>query len=144
MDTLLAPAAPNLWPNVSPVSSYRRTGGNMTLEVPGLSESVLLEALSRAIHLEMRAAGEWADTGLPGPKDLSRYRTENAARLLAIYTSFYGSANGARSLDLSPEALKTSASRSYEKAFRDERTQCQRPDKPVFPPPSSATKPKKK
>ena len=129
METRSIPITADLWPKVYPVASHRPTGGRLTLEVPGLSEAPLLTALSRAIHLEMRAAGEWAarvgeprQKGAPGPIDFCRYRRENAARLLALYTAIHGSAGYVSALDLQPEALKASASRSYANALHSART----------------------
>ncbi len=129
----------DLWPKVYAVMSYRPTGGKLTVEIPGLSEAPLFAALSRAVHLEMRAAGEWAarmgeprEKGLPGPIDFCRYRLENAARLLAIYTALHSSASYVGALDPAPEALKASASRSYANALRGARAV--QPDKPPQPP----------
>ena len=109
----IAPAPADLWPKVFSVTSYRPSGEKLTLKIPGLSEAPLLAALSHAIHLAMRSAGEWAarideprEKGIPGPIDFRRLNTENAARLLAIYTALHGSAIYLSALDLSPESLK--------------------------------------
>ena len=138
----LPPAPANLWPKVSPVTSYRPTGGRLTLEIPGLSEGPLLTTLARAIHDDMRAVGKWAarageprDRSLLSAKEFSRVRAENAARLLAIYAALYGSANYIGLSDLSPEALKASASRSYATAFHDARASRSPEDKPLSLPP---------
>jgi len=141
METQSIPGAADLWPKVYTVTSYRPTCGRLTLEIPGLSETPLLTALSRAIHLEMRAAGEWAarvgeprEKGAPGPIDFRLYRTENAARLLAIYTALHGCASYLSELDLSPEALKASASRSYANALHAASAPRPKQDKPLSPP----------
>ena len=141
MNTSLPPIPADLWPKVSLVTSYRPTDGRLTLEIPGLSEGPLLTALSRAIHLEMRSAGEWAarigeprEKGIPGPTDFRRLDTENAARLLAIYTAVHGCASYLSAFDLSPEALKTFASRSYTNALHGARAPRPNRDKPLSPP----------
>jgi hypothetical protein len=147
METRSIPEAPGLWPKVYPVTSYRPSAGRLTLEIPGLSEAPLLTALSRAIHLEMRAAGEWAACideprekglpglrGLPGPIEFCRLRLENASRLLAIYTALHGGASYLGELDLNPEALKASASCSYAGALHAARAPRPNQDKPLSPP----------
>jgi hypothetical protein len=135
----LPPAPDDLWPKVLAVTGKRPAGRMVTLEIPGFSERPLLSALSRAIHLEMRAAGEWAarlDSAsakdLPWFREYSRHGAEEAARLLAIYAALHGCASYLGALDLSPEALKASASRSYAAALRHE--QARRPDQRPFPP----------
>jgi hypothetical protein len=132
MKTLVASSSVDLWPKAYPVTSYCPTGGRLTLEVPGLSEGPLLAAVAHIVHLEMRAAGEWAarmgepgDHGLFGPSSFHRLRKDNAARLLAIYTALYGCASYLSDLDLSPEALKSSASRCYTTALRGSRPSSQ-------------------
>jgi len=144
MKTIVAPTAADPWPKIHPVTSFRPTGGRLTLEVPGLSEAPLLAALSREIHLEMRAAGEWAarmgepgDNRPFGPTDFHRLSVENAARLLAIYTALHGCASYLSAHDLNPEALKASASRTYATGLRCKQARRQDQDKPISPPAST-------
>jgi hypothetical protein len=144
MDTSLATVADDLWPKIVTVTSHRPPGGRVTLEIPGLSEGPLLTTLARAIHDDMRAAGKWAariseprDKSQLSAKDFFRVRVENAARLLAIYAALYGSANYISIFDLSPEALKASASRSYATALHDAQAPCPAEDQPLFLPPLS-------
>jgi hypothetical protein len=89
----------------------------------------------------MRAAGEWAarigsasDKEFPSFKAFSRHRAEEAARLLAIYTALHGSGQYICSFDPTPEALKATASRSYQRALRDERERQPRQDESSSPP----------
>ena len=144
MSPSIAQAPADLWPKVFAVTSYRPSGEKLTLEVAGLSEAPLLAALSHAIHLAMRSAGEWAarideprEKGIPGPIDFRRLNTENAARLLAIYTALHGSAIYRSALDLSPEALKASASRGYSTALGREQARRRDQLKSTFSPVSA-------
>jgi len=144
MNASPATVADDLWLKIVAVTAHRPPGGRVTLEIPGLSEGPLLTMLARAIHDDMRAAGKWAarisepqDKSLLCAKDFFRVRTENAARLLAIYAALYGSANYISIFDLSPEALKASASRSYAIALRDAQTPRPAEDQPLFLPPLS-------
>jgi hypothetical protein len=128
MDASLPPVPTDLWPKVIPVTGKRPPGRMLTLEIPGLSERPLLSALSRAIHQEMRAAGEWAarigssaKKEFPSEQDFSRHRAEEAARLLAIYTALHASAHYVSSFDPTPEGMKAATSRSYQLALRDAR-----------------------
>ena len=128
MDASLPPVPADLWPKVIPVTGQRPPGRMLTLEVPGLSERPLLSALSRAIHQEMRAAGEWAarigstpKKEFPSEQDFFRHSAEEAARLLAIYTALHGSAHYVSSFDPTPQDLKATASRSYQMGWRDAR-----------------------
>jgi hypothetical protein len=137
----LPPIPAHLWPKVIPVTGQRPPGRMLTLEIPGLSERPLLSALSRAIHQEMRAAGEWAaridptaKKEFPSEREFSRHRAEEAARLLAIYTALHGSAQYVSSFDLTPDALKAAASRSYQLGLRDVREQESKQDNPALPP----------
>jgi hypothetical protein len=136
MNTSLPPFPADLWPKVIAVAGTRPPGRMLTLEIPGLSESPFLNALSRSIHLEMRAAGEWAarigsasDKDFPSSQAFSRHRAEEAARLLAIYTALHASAQYITSFNPTPEVLKASASRSYQLGLRDER-ETQQQDQP--------------
>jgi hypothetical protein len=113
----------------------------LTMEIPGLSERPLLSALSRAIHREMRAAGEWAaridptaKKEFPSEQEFSSHRAEEAARLLAIYAALHGSAQYVSSFDPNPEALKAAAPRSYQLGLRDVREQEKKNDSPALPP----------
>lgn len=137
MDTPLPPIPPDLWPKVIPVTSSRSSDQMLMLEIPGLSENPLLTALSQAIHLEMRAAGEWAarselpsSKDFPSPQEFSRRRAENAARLLAIYRGLHASTQDSSPCDLIPETLKASASRSYQVGLLDERANLQKRSTP--------------
>jgi len=128
MDASLPPVPPDLWPKLIPVTGQRPPGRMLTLEVPGLSERPLLSALSRAIHQEMRAAGEWAarigstpKKEFPSEQDFFLHRAEEAARLLAIYTALHGSAHYVSLFDPNPESVKAAASRSYQLGWRDAR-----------------------
>ena len=144
METRSTPAAANPWPKVYLVAGYRLTGGNLTLEVPFLSEAPLLTALARAVHIEMRAAGEWAARigeswgdslpDLPGPIGFYRRRIDNAARLHAIYTALYGCGSYVNTLNVRPDVLKASVLRSYAAALRGEGAR--RQDQAPFPPAS--------
>ncbi len=138
MDIPTTPTISDLWPQVPAVTGTRPQGGRLTLEIPGLTESPLLTALARSVHLEMRAAGEWAarvdepkDKGLfPGPRAFARLRADNAARLLAIYIALHRGGHYIHASDLTPEALKASATRSYEIALRDGQKQSQSKGQP--------------
>jgi hypothetical protein len=120
MMTIETSPAVDIWPKVGEVSAHRPPDRRVSVEIPGLSELPLLAALSQAVHLEMRAAGGWAarvddprEKGIPGPKEFTSHRAENAARLLAIYTAVYRCGIYTGSFDPTPEAVKTSATRSY-------------------------------
>jgi hypothetical protein len=141
MISSLPPIPADLWPKVISVTGKRLPGRMLTLEIPGLSEGPLLSALSRTIHQEMRAAGEWAaridptaKKEFPSEQEFSRHRAEEAARLLAIYSALHGSAQYVGSLDRNPESLKAAASRSYQLGLRDVREQEKKNDSPVLPP----------
>lgn len=154
MDKSLPLIPADLWPKVYLVTSHRLTGEKLTLEIPFLSEAPLLTALARAVHIEMRAAGEWAarigkpwdddlsrPPDLPGPIGFYRRRTDNAARLHAVYTALHGSANYVNTLNVRPEVLKASASRSYAAALRGEQARHQYQDKSPSDAPPSKTEP---
>jgi hypothetical protein len=125
----LAPAAAVVWPEVLAVKAYRTDSGMLTVEIPGLSEHLLLAAIAHAVHGHMRAAGEWTacadesrDPGFPGPRGFYRLRLENAARLFAVYTTLvhfgrYGSPHEPTS-----EALKAAATQSYAAGLREAQT----------------------
>jgi len=131
MDSPLPSLPADLWPKSAPVSATRQDEGFgfLALEVPSLSERPLLSVLSRGIHREMEDAGKWAarispadkDKFIPTPRDFSRLCAEDAARLLAIYTAAYQARDVPSELELSPEALKVSASRAYSNAFQSEK-----------------------
>jgi len=131
METSLPPIPADLWPKTAPVSVTRNNEGFgfLAVEVPSLSERPLLSVLSRGIHREMEEAGKWAarispadqDKRIPTPRDFSRLCAEDAARLLAIYTAAYEAREVRSELELTPEALKTSASRAYTNAFQSEK-----------------------
>ena len=119
MDSSLPPLPADLWPHALAAQGSRPKGRLLTVEIPGMSENLLLSVLARAIHLEMRAAGEWAaritaaaDTDFPSAKEFSCFRAENAARLLALYVAVFAAAQYIGSSDQTPEALKASASRN--------------------------------
>ena len=112
----------------------------LTLEVPGLSETLLLSVLARAIHLEMRAAGEWAaragtsaDKDFPSAGSFARFRKENAARLLSLYTVLFAAAQYLTTNDPTPEALRAAASHSYQLGARDERRTLETRTEPFSP-----------
>jgi hypothetical protein len=126
MDDSLPPIPADLWPHAHPARSSRPEGKMLTLEVPGLTETLLLSVLARAIHLEMKAAGEWAarvgtstDNDFPSARSFFRFRTENATRLLSLYTALFAAGLYLTSSDASPEALRASASHSYQLGFRE-------------------------
>lgn len=131
MGTSLPPIPADLWPKTAPVSATRNHEGFgfLALEIPSLSERPLLSVLSRGIHREMEDAGKWAarispadkNKFIPTPRDFSRLCAEDAARLLAIYTSAYAAREVPSELELSPDALKASASRAYSNAFQSEK-----------------------
>jgi hypothetical protein len=130
MKQSLPPIPGDLWPNVIAVSARRPEGRMLALEIPGLSESILLTILCRAVYHEMRSAGEWTARINPGSKpeypsekDFARHSAENAARLLAIYTALFGLADYTRDFDPTPADLKSGATRSYQMGLRDERKQ---------------------
>jgi hypothetical protein len=132
MDTILPPLPPDLWPHTHPAGGSRPQGRMLALEIPGMSESLLLGVLARAIHHEMRTAGEWAariaseaDKDFPSAKDFARFRAENAARLLTLYAALFASSQYVSTSDITPEALKAAASKSYQFALRDERAKQQ-------------------
>jgi hypothetical protein len=137
------PSIPDdLWPNVMAVSACRPKGRMLALEIPGLSESILLTILCRAVYHEMRSAGEWTARISSGPKpeypsekDFARHSAENAARLLAIYTALYGLTDYTRDFDPTPADLKSGATRSYQMGLRDE--QKEQIDRNPVPPLSS-------
>lgn len=140
METRSTPAA-DPWPKLYLVAGYRLTGENLTLEVPYLSEAPLLTALARAVHIEMRAAGEWAarigeswGDDLPGPIGFYRRRIDNAARLHAIYTALHGCGSYVNTLNVRPDVLQASVLRSYAAALRGEGAR--RQDQAPFPPAS--------
>ena len=141
MASSLPPIPADLWPKVILVTGKRPPGRMLTLEIPGLSERPLLSALSRAVHQEMRAAGEWAarigttpKKEFPSEQEFFRHRAEEAARLLAIYTALHGSAQYISSFDPTPAALKAEASRSYQLGLRDVREQEHQRDDLTLPP----------
>jgi hypothetical protein len=142
MDTPLPPVPADLWPEVIALSAKRPKGRMLTLEIPCFSENLLLTVLCRAIHHEMRWAGEWtARIGqnpkreFPSEQDFARHSAENAARLLAIYTAIYRNGEFPPMSDPNPEDLKAGATRSYQIALRNEREQQQRLDGlPLSPP----------
>jgi hypothetical protein len=121
------PAIPaDLWPKVCPVIARLKPGGKMVLEIATLPENLLLPVLCRAIHHEMRWAGQWAaGIGLsskrefPSEEALSRHSAENAARLLSIYSALHAAHSYQGALNPSPDDLKAAASRSYQTQLRD-------------------------
>jgi hypothetical protein len=130
MKQSLPPIPDDLWPIVIAVSARRPKGKMLALEIPGLSESILLTILCRAVYHEMRSAGEWTARISHGPrpeypseKDFAQHSAENAARLLAIYAALYGLAEYTRDFDPTPADLKSGATRSYQMGLRDERNQ---------------------
>ncbi len=141
-DASLPPIPPDLWPEVIPIPAKRPTGRVLVLQIPCFSENLLLSSLCRAIHHEMRWAGEWAarigqnpKREYPSEQDFARHSAENAARLLAIYTAIFRNAEFPPTSDPSPEDLKATASRSYQNALRDQREQQRRSiDLPPSPP----------
>lgn len=140
MDNALPPLPADLWPQVYSARASHPKGKMVSLEIPGLSENLLLAVLARAIHLEMRAAGEWAarvgtpsDKEYPSARSFSRYRAENAARLLTLYTSLFAATQSRTTSDQTPEALRAAASTSYQRGVRDTRDTLT-PQTQQFPP----------
>ncbi len=133
MDTPLPPIPADLWPKTLLVEATRPDGRSLSLEIPSLSERPLLDALSRAVHLNMEGAAKWAarvsttDKAFPSPREFSRLHADDAARLLAAYTALYHHREFPSDLSLSPEALKASASRAYAAAFQFEKQTQQKP-----------------
>jgi len=134
-DNALPPVPDDLWPEVAAISTKRPKGRRLALEIPCFSENLLLTVLCRAIHHEMRWAGEWtARIGqnpkreFPSEQDFARHSVENAARLLAIYTAIYRNGEFPPMSDPKPEDLKAGATRSYQIALRNEREQQQKVD----------------
>lgn len=154
MDSSLPPISDDLWPKVSPVIVAPKPGGRVALEIPALTENLLLPVLCRAVHHEMRWAGQWAagigvatKREFPSEEALSRHSAENAARLLAIYAALYTAYACQGSLNPTPAELKAAASRSYQIHLRDSLHQKQKDDEASSPstftphPPKSALSP---
>jgi len=135
MDNALPPVPADLWPCVATVIAKPKPGGRIILELPALSEILLLPILCRAVHHEMRWAGQWAagigvatKREFPSEQALSRHSAENAVRLLAIYSALYTAFACQASLTPTPEELKAAASRSYQIQLRDSLERNQRHD----------------
>jgi len=126
MDNSLPPIPAALWPKISPVIATSKPGGKITLEIPAVTENLLLPVLCRAVHHEMRWAGQWAagigvatKREFPSEEALSRHSAENAAQLLAIYTALYTAYAYHGPANPTPNELKAAASRSYQLQLRD-------------------------
>ena len=140
----LAPAPAVIWPEVLAVKAYHADSGMLTVEVPGLSEHLLLAAIAHAVHGHMRAAGEWAacvddprESDFPGPRSFHRLRLENAARLLSVYTTIRVSGQYVSPHEPTPEALKAAASQSYAAGLREAQSHRQSHAEPISPRSSS-------
>lgn len=138
MSPAVAPLPSDLWPQAYPAKSSRTRCHMLTLEIPGLTEALLLSVLARAIHLEMRAVGEWTarietsvDKDFPSAREFACLRADNAARLLALYVAVFAAAQYVSASDIAPEALKSAASQSYQFALRDESAKHQVPSSTV-------------
>jgi hypothetical protein len=136
METPPFPRPPDLWPNTAATSTHRLPGNpSLFLEVPPDAQADLLKLLDYAVHQEMRSAGMFAarenttvDLGNEriSSEVFSRRFTAKAARLHSIYTALYAAVRPEEIFDLTPKAMKESASRFYELGFHEEKQAQQR------------------
>jgi len=129
----LPPVPDDLWPRVpSPNSSAQALPSEaFPASMPGVAG-----ILGRAVHAEMRSAGEYAARAVltavyMRPHELhlravelrfhSRFHAESAARLLQSYRMVRGELSAKEALLLpSSDQLKTAATRSYRVAMKNE------------------------
>ncbi len=138
MDISLPPIPTDLWPKITGVSAKRLKPNRLILEIPIAAGTPLLAALSLAVRLEMRSAGEWAARISPTPKQafplepvFVRANAQNAGRLLAIYTALYRAAPSP--MELYPDALQAAASRSFQIRLRNGHRRSAEHDEPSSP-----------
>lgn len=131
METSPLPLPPDLWSEGHRSTTHRLPGHpSLFLEIPPWAEGDVLTALSRSIHQEMQCAGGWAarpnTVVSTGKKEISSQAmsyifARNAAGLFSTYAALYAAVRPKDITHLTPEALKESASRSYELGVHLER-----------------------
>jgi len=124
METSLLPLPPDLWSEGHRSTTHRLPAHpSLFLEIPPWAEGDVLTALSRSIHQEMQCAGGWAarpntvvSTGKKqiSSQAMSHLFAQNAANLFSAYAALYAAVRPKDITHLTPDALKDSASRSYE------------------------------
>jgi hypothetical protein len=131
MDTPLPPVPADLWPTIPPTRSQRALHKAFSVEISNASAKPLLGALAESVHYEMACAGQWAAKPASDPlgklqPSIVRGRALDAAQLLSIYTAVYHVTDCPGEIELTPDALKASATRAYQVGFRKERDELEK------------------